>query len=335
LNRRSTSNEDGAGGIVGRASVRAEDAGFTDDGPAHRGDQKFRPGKPGSPKRPSRSSDTASFALDETEFNIFNTDRRLSFRPQPRRACIAEKKAMIYFSSGVSKTGSENESQLRSTMNAAVRANVSFYPVDVRGLMALPPGGDASTAASSGSGLFSGSTQRKQTESFTGAQDTLDTLAVETGGKALIDTNDLTEGIRMAQNDISSYYIVGYYSTNPNRDGRFRKVEVKLARTLQAKIDYRTGYYADKEFKDFNSSEKEKQLEDALLLGDPVTDLPLALEVNHFKLSTGRWFVPVAVKLPGSAVPLRKKGGAETTDFDFIGEVRTTGANQAVRDAIR
>ncbi|HPT25789.1 MAG TPA: VWA domain-containing protein [Bryobacteraceae bacterium] len=305
--------------------------------------RKFRPGEASEFAKQGEtevdSSDTASFALDETEFNIFNTDRRLSALETAATSLLAlpEKKALIYFSSGVSKTGSENESQLRSTLNAAVKSNVSFYPVDVRGLMALPPGGDASTAASGGSGLFSGSTQNKQSESFTGAQDTLDTLASETGGKALLDTNDLTEGIRLAQNDISSYYIVGYYSTNPNRDGHFRKVEVKLTGTLQAKIDYRSGYYADKEFKDFNSSEKEKQLEDALLLGDPVTDLPLALEVNHFKLSADRWFVPVAVKLPGSAVPLRKKGGAETTDFDFIGEVRNQkGAKiTAVRDAIK
>jgi VWFA-related protein len=285
------------------------------------------------------SSDTAAFALDETEFNIFNTDRRLSALETAATSLMAlpEKKALVYFSSGVSKTGSENESQLRSTLNAAVRSNVSFYPIDVRGLMALPPGGDASVGASSGSGLFSGRTQNRQRESFTSQQDTLDTLAAETGGKALIDSNDLTQGIRMAQTDISSYYILGYYSSNPNRDGRYRKVDVKLAPALQAKIDYRNGYYADKEFKDFNSSEKEKQLEDALLLGDPVTDLPMALEVNHFKLSSGRWFVPVAVKVPGSAVPLRKKGGAETTDFDFIGEIRDEkGAKiSAVRDAIK
>ena len=88
-------------------------------------------------------------------------------------------------------------------LNAAVRSNVSFYPVDVRGLMALPPGGDASVGASSGSGLFSGNTQNRQREQFTSQQDTLDTLASETGGKALIDSNDLTQGIRMAQNDIT------------------------------------------------------------------------------------------------------------------------------------
>ena len=59
-------------------------------------------------------------------------------------SALPEKKAIIYFSSGISKTGTENQSQLRATINAAVRANVSFYPIDVRGLVATPPGGAAS-----------------------------------------------------------------------------------------------------------------------------------------------------------------------------------------------
>ena len=55
--------------------------------------------------------------------------------------------------SPISKTGVENQSQIKATVNAAVRANVSFYPVDARGLVALPPGGDASTASPRGTGL--------------------------------------------------------------------------------------------------------------------------------------------------------------------------------------
>ena len=43
----------------------------------------------------------------------------------------SEKKALVYISSGVPKTGVENQSQLLSTINAAVRANVAFYPIDV------------------------------------------------------------------------------------------------------------------------------------------------------------------------------------------------------------
>ena len=60
----------------------------------------------------------------------------------------------MYFSSGIGKTGVENQSQIKATVNAAVRANVSFYPVDARGLVALPPGGDASQASPRGTGII-------------------------------------------------------------------------------------------------------------------------------------------------------------------------------------
>jgi len=114
-------------------------------------------------------------------------------------------------------------------------------------------------------------------------------------------------------------------------------VEVKLANAALARLEYRKGYYSEKEFKAFNSSEKEKQLEDALLLGDPLTQLPLALEINYFRLSRDRYLAPVSVKIPGSAVPYRKKGGRETTEFDFIAEVRDekNARVSMVRDGIR
>ncbi len=51
-----------------------------------------------------------------------------------------EKKALLYFSSGVSATGVENEAQLEATVNLAEKANMVIYPIDARGLMADPPG---------------------------------------------------------------------------------------------------------------------------------------------------------------------------------------------------
>lgn len=281
----------------------------------------------------------AAFAGDETEFNIFNTDRKLYALESATRmlAALPERKALVYFSSGVSKTGAENQSQLRSTVNAAVRANVSFYPVDTRGLVASIPGGDASKAAPRGTSMFSGQAQRQQREKFNNQQETLATLAADTGGKAFLDSNDLALGITQAQQDIRSYYIIGYYSTNPARDGRFRRVQVKLAGQQQAKLDYRSGYFAPKDFGKFTESDKEAQLQDALMLGDPVTDLPLALEANYFRLTREKYFVPVAMKIPGSAVQLARKGASGTTEFDFIGQVRDLKGKIAgsVRDGIR
>ncbi|HWQ56287.1 MAG TPA: VWA domain-containing protein [Bryobacteraceae bacterium] len=281
----------------------------------------------------------AAFLADESEFNIFNTDRKLAALESATKmlAALPEKKALIYFSSGVGKTGVENQSQLRSTVNAAVRANVSFYPVDARGLTAMVPGGDASQASSRGTGIFTGQQQQQQQSRMADQHETLVTLASDTGGKALLDSNDLAMGFTQAQQDIHSYYILGYYSSNPAQDGRYRRVQVRLASNPQAKLDYRTGYFGPKQFGQFTSEDKEQHLQEALMLGDPITDLPLALEVNYFRIGRDRYFVPVAVKIPGSEVALAKHGSNEVTEFDFIGQVRDARGrlSASVRDGIR
>jgi VWFA-related protein len=283
--------------------------------------------------------DSGSFAADETEFNIFNTDRKLTALEDAARklSLFPEKKALVYFSSGIGKTGVENQSQIKATVNAAVRANVAFYPVDARGLVALPPGGDASQASPRGTGIMTGSRQQGLRNSLNDSQETLVTIAADTGGKAMLDTNDLTMGIRQAQEDINSYYIVGYYSKNAAADGKYRRIDIKLvSKDLNAKLDFRKGYYGSKTWQKFNASDKERQLEEALTLGDPVNELPLALEVDYFRVARDRYFVPISVKIPGSAVGLSKKGAKQTADLDFIGQVRDASGKlvSGVRDQI-
>jgi VWFA-related protein len=281
----------------------------------------------------------AAFSADETEFNIFNTDRKLAALESAAKmlAGLPEKKALLYFSSGVGKQGVENQSQLRSTINAAVRANVSFYPIDARGLVALPPGGDASSAMSKGSGMFSGKGQSDIKNRFNDQQETLTSLAADTGGKAFLDDNDLSTGIKQAQDDVRSYYILGYYSGNDKQDGKFRRVAIKLSNNLQAKLDYRSGYFGTKTFGKFTQADKEQQLQEAIMLGDPVTDLPLAVETDYFRLNKTTYFIPVSVKIPGSEIPLAKKGANEETEFDFIGQVRDSKGKLvgSVRDGIK
>jgi len=282
--------------------------------------------------------DSGSFVADQTEFNIFNTDRKLTALEDAARklSVYPEKKALIYFSSGVNKTGIDNQAQLKATVNAAVRSNVSFYPVDARGLVAEAAGGDATVASPNGTGILSSTAQGNRRSTFNDSQETLSTLAADTGGKALLDSNDLTLGIRQAQQDISSYYIIGYYSSNTAADGKYRRVQIKLASSIQAKLDYRNGYYASKTFAKFTSADKERQLEEALTLGDPVSELPLALEVDYFRVAKDRYFIPISVKVPGSAIGFSKKGANETNQLDFIGQVRDSNGRLVggVRDQI-
>src|SRR6266404_8666601 len=114
---------------------------------------------------------------------------------------------------------------------------MSFYPVDARGLVAEAPGGDASVASPRGTGILTGSSQSGRRASFNDSQDTLYTLAADTGGKALLDSNDLTLGIRQAQEDIRSYYTIGYYPSNASPDGKYRRVKIQLVNSKQAPLN--------------------------------------------------------------------------------------------------
>jgi hypothetical protein len=122
---------------------------------------------------------------------------------------------------------------------------------------------------------------------------------------------------------MSSYYLLGYYSSNNAMDGKYRKIAVRLNNPkLAASLDHREGYYADKSWGRLNSQDKEQALKEALSAGDPVTDLPLALDVAYFRISPTAYFVPVSIKFPGSLVGLAAKGGASVTQFDFAGQIQ-------------
>jgi VWFA-related protein len=268
----------------------------------------------------------AAFVADETEFNIFNTDQKLAAIEQASRmlAALPEKKALIYFSSGVSKTGIDNQAQLEASINAAVKANLAIYPVDTRGLMAAPPGGDASKGGSRGSGIFTGSVYNSQRSGINNSQETLSTLAADTGGKVFLDSNDISAGITQAQQDLKSYYLIGYYSGNGAEDGKYRKISVKLTNKniLNAKLEHRPGYYANKVWTKMSGQDREQQIKEAISAGDPVTDIPLALQIDYFRVSPTSYFVPVSIKIPGSVVALAGKGGAQMTNFDFAGQIQ-------------
>src|SRR6185312_16733264 len=96
-------------------------------------------------------------------------------------APLEQKKSILYFSSGMQRSGEDNQVELRSAINAAVRAHVSIYPVDARGLQAVVPGGDATHASGRGTQLFSGAGVAKQYSDLNASQDTLTSLASDTG----------------------------------------------------------------------------------------------------------------------------------------------------------
>lgn len=262
------------------------------------------------------------FTADDTEYNIFNTDRRLEgLRSVAEKLShVQQKKSLIYFSSGMDRTGIENESELRAAVNAAVRSNLAIYTMDMRGLQALVAGGEAQNASLRGGSAYSGqSTINALNSNFT-TQETLVTLASDTGGRAFLDSNDFTKIFKGVQQDTSTYYLLGYHSTNTARDGRYRHIVVKTS-LPGVKIDYRRGYYPPADYRHSTKDEKERQLEEELASELPATDLPLYLGVAYFRLEGNKFFVPISLVVPGSQIPFVRSSDRDKATLDVIGMV--------------
>src|SRR5581483_1017493 len=195
----------------------------------------------------------------------FNNDVRLRALRTLAEALapLQQKKAIVYFSAGMQRNGVDNQIELRAAVNAAVRANVAIYPVDARGLQAIVPGGSARQASRSGIGAFSGRNVAAQFSDLAAQRETLTALAADTGGTAFTDTNDFGEAFARVVKDISSYYILGFASTNTNQDGRYRRIRVQLKnKAVNAKIEAKEGYYADRDFTHTAKADRETQLQE-------------------------------------------------------------------------
>jgi VWFA-related protein len=290
----------------------------------------------------------AAFTADETEFNIFNTDRKLAALESLSSLLgdIPGRKSVVQFTSGITQTGEENRSQLEATTDAANRANVSFYAVDARGLLPEPAGGEAREGTSSGSTMFIGGgkpTLRHQASRamFSGAEvmqesaarhnsrETLSTLASDTGGRSFFDLGDFKSVFEQVQADSTGYYLIGYYSTDGRKNGAWRRVKVTV-NVPGARVRAREGYYAPRDSALATAQDREKQFMEALRDDAPHVDLPIALETSYFRLNEKDVFVPIAVKLPSSVLSWAEQRNRHQDVFDFAAEVREASNNKVV-----
>ena len=129
---------------------------------------------------------------------------------------------------------SDHETEFRQLLQRANRANVSFYPIDARGLvvfdtpieLGVPPYVDRAW--------------------LTHRYEGLRTMALQTDGEAVLDTNDVSGAMQKVFADVGSYYLLGYYSTNQKLDGRFRRIRVEVKRD-DVQVRARPGYLAPTE----------------------------------------------------------------------------------------
>jgi VWFA-related protein len=126
----------------------------------------------------------------------------------------------------------DNERYFRDILDQANRSNASFYPIDPRGLPAFdnPIGPDPPPPP------------HIDQQMLKTRHEALLTMALNTDGLAVVNSNDLDRGLRQIADDLTSYYLLGYYSSNPKLDGRFRSIKVRVKRPgvdVRARRGYR------------------------------------------------------------------------------------------------
>src|SRR6202789_255719 len=266
--------------------------------------------------------DTTGYTPDESEFNDMNTDRELYALRAISKSLekITEKKSLLYFSGGISRDGIENQASLRAAINSAVRANLAIYSVDTRGRQAISPLGDASQGSLRGTGAYSGGAITNNMQANFASQEVMGTLSHDTGGKAFFDSNDFAPAFAQVETDTSAWYAIGFRSTNPARDGRYRKLTIKINRP-GIKLEYRPGYYAPADLQQSGHEARQRELEEQLASDLPATDIAVYMDALYFRLDENRFYVPVSVIVPGSQIPFVKGGDKDKATLDIIGSV--------------
>lgn len=292
----------------------------------------------GATSTTNQVEDTTSFTPDESEYNDLNTDRELFAIEDISHALayINEKKSLLYFSGGIQRDGIENQASLHAAVNTAVRANISIYSVDARGLQAISPVGDASTGSLRGVSAYSGRAVQNNFDSNFNTQEVMATLSTDTGGKAFFDSNDFSSAFQRMQDDTSAYYEIGFFSTDARRDGSYRRLTIKVDRK-DVKLEYRPGYYAPADFQHSTKEDRERELQEELTSDLPATDVEVYLQAMYFRKDADRDDVPISLVVPGSQIPFVEGGDKDKATLDIIGQIKDEAGHDIgdVRDTVK
>ena len=217
---------------------------------------------------------------------------------------------------------------VRKITDAATRAGVVLYSLDTRGLVAEPPGGAASFQ---GPGVLRapGVRANLQARSVEAMRQGINALAVDTGGFLVKNSNDLDQGLGRILRDNETYYLLAYEPTNSARDGRFRKIQVRLRARPELKVRTRSGYFAPDDRKaasgpDLDSDpEARREREIAQALGSlfPLQDVPLRLAADFIVLPPQGSQAVLKIHAELKNVPFERKDDRYRADLEIAGAV--------------
>jgi hypothetical protein len=237
------------------------------------------------------------------------------------------RKALVYFSEGIdydindpfsNRDATTIIDSTRAAIAAATRANVAFYGVDVRGL-----------GAGSETGIEVQSFPEDPTLGLNSSalanevrlgQDSLRVLSDETGGFAVVNNNDVQGAFARLVEENSSYYVLGYYPSNERRDGRFRRIEVRVNKpglTVKARRGYVAPRGRVQVAKLAGPNDGSEELREAMSSPVPVAGLPLVATASVFKGPDNKGAVVISTMIDGRDLSLVEKNGTFTNNLEF------------------
>ena len=230
------------------------------------------------------------------------------------------RKAVLYFSEGIdyntmdvmgqtSRFSTDVLYAMRDAIGAATRSNVAYYAIDPRGLVGMSddemdmdaPPQDPTL------GLNPWNVQDEQRL----AQNALRSLAEETGGFASVNSNDFSTAFERVVRDSSNYYLLGYYPTNTRRDGRVRRIDVRVNRP-GVKVSARKAYVAPRDREEKRTEESASgtspELRSVLNAALPTPGLGLSVHTATFRGTGEKGAVMVTVQIDGNSLQFQQEG---------------------------
>jgi VWFA-related protein len=256
------------------------------------------------------------------------------------------RKAVVYFSEGLdydientmqNRFASEVREEMQSAIAAATRANVSFYGIDPRGLVGMSDEAIDISSLPGDPTLNLGFSALN--DELRRSQDTLRVISDETGGFAAVNRNDFRDSFQRIIQDNSGYYLLGYYSTDTRRDGKYRKLDVRVKQPGLT-VRSRRGYVAAKgkpPATDAANKATSQPLRDALDSPIPISGLVISMFAAPMKGAAPNGSVALTLEIEGRHLNFANENGLFHDDVEVavLAVDRDTKIRDGGRDVVQ
>jgi VWFA-related protein len=221
---------------------------------------------------------------------------------------------------------SDSNDRLRQITSAAAAAGVIIYSIDARGLTAGLP--DASREAPFDP---SGRLERGAGGELTASQDGLNALAADTGGRAFLNSNDLTTGVTRALKETSTYYLLAWRPEDADQHNqRSRRIEVSVNGRPDLVIRFHHGFGDSAPAETASSNKKEGEtgsrpagglMSETLRAIYPKRDLPVSISLNFLDVAKVGQTLTTSVKVSTTSLTLEAQADQQVASLDVAGGV--------------